>query len=77
MVTCRQSVKDLVGDECILRELAGIYAENFCNWNNTDTTGCYGRDYLDWYNVSNFKGSYGLSWGIACGGSTGASTRTT
>ena len=46
MVTCRQSEKELTGDEWNLGDLTGLSAEDFWTWSNTDTMGYNGHDYL-------------------------------
>ena len=47
MGTCKQSEKELAGDECTLGNMNGIAAEEFWTWEKTDTTGYDGRPYLD------------------------------
>ena len=46
MVTCRQSVKELAGDEWNLGNLTGLSAEDIWNWAKTDTTGYDRHAYL-------------------------------
>ena len=45
-MTCRQLAKELAGDEWTLGDLTGLSAEYFWTWENTDTKGYYGHDYL-------------------------------
>ena len=44
LATCRQSAKELVGDECTLRELTGLSVEYFWTWAKTDIKGYNGHD---------------------------------
>ena len=46
LVTCRQSAKELAGDEWTLVNLTGLSAEDFWTWEKTDTTGYDGNDHL-------------------------------
>ena len=69
LVTCRQSAKELAGDEWTLGNITGIDVEYFWTWEKTDTT-VY-DDYLSMLRVI-----YGSSSGSARGGSIGVSTRT-
>ena len=45
-MTCRQSAKELAGDEWTLGDLTGISAEDFLNCEKKDDTGYDGHDYL-------------------------------
>ena len=54
-MTCRQSTKELVGDEWTLGELTGISVEDFWNLAKTDTMGYDGHDYLDRYKCVEFE----------------------
>ena len=62
LVACRQSAKDLAGDEWNLGELAGLSVEAFWDWAKTDTTG-YGRHTY----LASSIGNYGWIWRNACG----------
>ena len=46
MVTCKQSEKELAGDEWTLGDLSGVSAEEFWTWVKTDTIGYAGNPYL-------------------------------
>ena len=39
MVTCKQSAKDLTGDEWTFGNISGLSMEDFWTWAKTDTTG--------------------------------------
>ena len=54
LVTCRKLAKEIAGDEWILGELTGLFAEDFGTWMKTDTTGYDGHDYLDLYKCVDF-----------------------
>ena len=74
MVTCKQSAKELAGDEWTLGDLSGLSTEEFWTWAKTDTIGYDGHPYLA---MDKCVGSYGSSWESAYGENTKFSTRTT
>ena len=45
-MTCKQSEKDLAGDEWTLDDLSGVSTEEFWTWAKTDTIGYDGHPYL-------------------------------
>ena len=45
-MTCKQSAKELAGDEWNLGDMNGLSTEDLWNWVKTDTTGYYGHPYL-------------------------------
>ena len=45
-MTCKQSAKDLAGDEWTLGDMSGISTEDFCTWAKKDTTWYDGHPYL-------------------------------
>ena len=47
LVACRQSAKELAGDEWGLGKLEGLSTEAFWVWAKTDTMGCDRHAYLD------------------------------
>ena len=77
LVTCRQSAKELAGDEWTLGEITGPSVQYFWTCAKTDTKGMMDIITLLGISVSTARGGYGLSWGSACGGSIGVSTRST
>ena len=54
-MTCRQSEKELAGDEWTLGKLTGLSEEDFWTWAKTDTTGYGGHYYLARDKCVNFK----------------------
>ena len=46
LVTCKQSAKELAGDEFTLGYMNGLSTEDFWTWEKTDTTGYDGYPYL-------------------------------
>ena len=54
-MTCKQSAKELTGNECTLGGMIEISFEDFCTWETTDTTGYDGHPYLDKDRCVNFK----------------------
>ena len=44
LVTCRQSAKELAGDEWTLGKITGLSAKDFSTWAKTNTTGYDGHD---------------------------------
>ena len=64
MVACRQSEKELVGDEWNLGELAGLSAEAFWTWDKTDTMGYGGHVYLARDTCVNFDREIWFELGI-------------
>ena len=55
LVTCRQSEKELTGDEWTLVKLNGLSTEDFCTLENTDTMGHDVHDYLAVDKCVNFE----------------------
>ena len=55
LVTCRQSTKELTGDEWNLGKTTGLSAEELWTWEKTDTTGYDGHDYLAQDKCVDFK----------------------
>ena len=44
---CKQSTKELAGDEWTLGDMSGVSTEDFWTLANTDNIGYYGHPYLD------------------------------
>ena len=55
LVGCRQSTKEITGDECNLGKLAVLSADDFWTWAKTDTSGYDGHAYLDMYKCVDFE----------------------
>ena len=55
LLTCRQSAKELAGDEWTWGDMTGIAAEAFWTWSKTDTTGYDGHPYLSIDKCVNFE----------------------
>ena len=55
LVGCRQSAKELAGDEWNLSKLKGLSADYFWTWEKTDTTGYDVHTYLGSDKCVNFK----------------------
>ena len=47
LVTCKQSAKDLTGDEWTLGDMIELSTEDLWTWAKKDTTGYDGHPYLD------------------------------
>ena len=45
-MTCKQSAKELEGDEWTLGDMNGLAAEDFCTWVKMNTTGYDKHPYL-------------------------------
>ena len=46
LMTCKQSAKELTGDEWTLGDMSGLLTEDFWTWAKTDTTRYDGNPYL-------------------------------
>ena len=55
LATCRQSANELAGDEWNLRELVGLFADDFLTWEKLDTTGYDVHAYLRRDKCVNFE----------------------
>ena len=77
LVECKQSAKDLAGDNWDRGALKEISTDDFWNRSKKDRIIFGGDAYLGQENALTLIKSFGLSWERACGGSTEASTRTT
>ena len=55
LVTCRNSAKEITGDDWDLVNLHGLSAEDLWTWANTYTTGYDVHGYFAWYNCVNFR----------------------